>query len=205
MEVKESNRGSWLLTTVYASPQEPERKRLWDELQLMANEIRGEWMMVGDFNEIADPMEKKGGAKVDVNACRKFADWIQRCNLIDLGYIGTKFTWKGPQWEGLDRVFKRLDRALSNVEWRTRYPNAKVEVLVRSNSDHHPLLINLEPELINNRQMPFRFEAMWNLHPEFKGCVKENWNGNTDFHSSLFSLTNVLMRWNKDIFDNIHK
>ncbi|XLR37822.1 hypothetical protein S83_022482 [Arachis hypogaea] len=161
--------------------------------------------MVGDFNEIADPMEKKGGTKVNVNACRKFVDWIQRCNLIDLGYIGTKFTWKGPQWEKLDRVFKRLDRALSNVEWRTRYLNAKVEVLVRSNSNHHSLLINLEPELINNRQRPFCFEAMWNLHPKFKDCVKENWNGNTDLHSSLFSLTNMLMRWNKDIFGNIHK
>ncbi|XLR33415.1 hypothetical protein HN51_042693 [Arachis hypogaea] len=114
--------------------------------------INEEWLLVGNFNEIASPDEKKGGARVDINACRKFDGWIRSCGLIDLGYVGSKFTWKGPQWEGLERVFKRLDRALSNVAWRVKFLDAKVDILARSNSDYHPLLITPEPPQIQLRE-----------------------------------------------------
>ncbi|MCI20117.1 hypothetical protein A2U01_0041278 [Trifolium medium] len=37
--------------------------------------------------------------------------------LIDIGAMGTKFTWRGPLLNGHSRIFERLDRALSNDEW----------------------------------------------------------------------------------------
>ncbi|RYR59634.1 hypothetical protein Ahy_A05g025541 [Arachis hypogaea] len=46
-----------------------------------------------------------------------------------------RFTWKGLQWENLDRGFKRLDRAMSNADWRIKYPEEKLEVLARQFSD----------------------------------------------------------------------
>ncbi|QHO40548.1 Endonuclease/exonuclease/phosphatase family protein [Arachis hypogaea] len=98
----------------------------------------GEWLLVGDFNEIAMPNEKKGKRRIDSRGCKRFSNWIDNCALIDLGYIGSRFIWRGPQWEGLDRV-------LLNAYWRSRFPEARIDILARTRSDHHPLLINLEP------------------------------------------------------------
>ncbi|XP_052114078.1 uncharacterized protein LOC127745428 [Arachis duranensis] len=82
------------------------------------------------------------------------------CGLIDLGFMGSRYTWRGPKWEGLDRVFKKLDRALSNSSWRTRFDEAKVEILARTNLDHHPLLIKMANDPNSRRDRPFRFEAI---------------------------------------------
>ncbi|XLR40135.1 hypothetical protein S83_024842 [Arachis hypogaea] len=137
--------------------------------------MSGDWMLVGDFNEIAYVSEKKGDSRSDLNACQMFKNWINDCSLIDLSFVGTKFTWRGPQWEGHERVFKRLERALVNANWRIRFSEAKVDIFPRTNSDHYPILFNTQPREYNRRECPFCFEAMWNLHSEFKNFVKQNW------------------------------
>ncbi|RYQ82474.1 hypothetical protein Ahy_B10g101061 [Arachis hypogaea] len=132
-------RQQWFFAAIYASPHENTRRNLWGTLRSLVDNIRGEWLLAGDFNEIACPSEKKRGGRVDSGNCRRFSEWIDNCSLIDLGYIGTRFTWRGPKWEGLDRIFKRLDRALSDVNWRTRFPEARIDVPTRTKSDYHPL------------------------------------------------------------------
>ncbi|XP_016173926.1 uncharacterized protein LOC107616488 [Arachis ipaensis] len=132
-----------------------------------------DWLLLGDFNEIACPSEKKGGGRTDTQACRKFANWINNCSLIYLGHVGTKYTWRGPKWEGQERVFKRPDRALANAPWRTSYPEARVDVLTRIQSDHHPIMVSLEPPNSRTSNRPFRYEAMWRLHPEFPEFIQE--------------------------------
>ncbi|RYR21545.1 hypothetical protein Ahy_B03g066852 [Arachis hypogaea] len=74
----------------------------------------------------SDEGEKKGGARVDLHACRRFKGWIEICKLIDLGYTGSKFTWVGDIRDSMDRVFKRLDKAYSHVEWRIMFPEARI-------------------------------------------------------------------------------
>lgn len=86
-------------------------------------------MLVGDFNVIAGPHEQRGGITVDLFKCKNFINWMSSCKLMDLGSIGSRFTWRGPQWQGYDRIFKRLDRALCNVEWRLRFSDAFVSTL----------------------------------------------------------------------------
>lgn len=71
--------------------------------------------MVGVFNEITSADEKIGGSPVDTNRCNLFAQWINRCRLMDVEYVGSHFIWKGPMRDGLDRVLKHFDRALCNV------------------------------------------------------------------------------------------
>ncbi|RYQ95392.1 hypothetical protein Ahy_B08g090662 isoform B [Arachis hypogaea] len=167
--------------------------------------MAGDWLVAGDFNEIKEASEKKGGAAVNIRACNIFSNWINSCRLIDLGFVGPRFTWKGPKWEGQDRVFKRLDRALSNHFWRTRFHKATTEVLTRTNSDHHPILIQ-NVKLINGEgKKPFRFEAMWTHHPDFQHCLKDSWNRDNTLPSALRNLKNDLLKWNKDIFGNIFK
>ncbi|RYR49329.1 hypothetical protein Ahy_A07g035787 [Arachis hypogaea] len=153
---------------VYACPQETLRKDLREKLFNLAQNMGRPWMLVGDFNDIDYEYEKKEGARVDTNACRRFQNWVNKCNLVDLGYVGSKFTWKGAQREGIERVFKRIDRALANTDWRRNFGDARVEVLLRVNSDHHPFLVRLKLERLDLGDKLFRFEIMWRTHPSFK-------------------------------------
>ncbi|RYR27722.1 hypothetical protein Ahy_B01g051758 [Arachis hypogaea] len=203
MEVTHENNHSWMLTAIYASPQERNRRSLWSELRTIATGMSKAWLLVGGFNEIMCASEKKGGGRTDLHACAKFKKWIDDCCLIDLGYIGSKFTWKGPVWEGMERVFKRLDRALCNADWRTKFAEAKVDVLTRMRSDHHPLLVILNPQLASRYERPFRYEAMWITHPEYKETVRQNWNYEKSLDNTLIALSTNLSRWNKEAFGHV--
>ncbi|XLR45110.1 hypothetical protein S83_029770 [Arachis hypogaea] len=151
------------------------RKELWEQLTQIGNDMREPWVLIGDFNEIADPTEKKGGSKNNSQECRRFKERMDECKLMDLWFIGNKYTWKGAARDGLERVFKRLDKALSNLDWRITFSEARIKVLPRINSDHHHLLARTCPNRIDTGIKPFRYEAMWEAHPEFKNYVKASW------------------------------
>ncbi|KAK2384195.1 hypothetical protein QL285_071565 [Trifolium repens] len=129
---------SWNFTAVYASPREEIRNEGWHKLKNISQNVVLGWMMAEDFNDIISQEEKKGGAPVSTRRCNNFLDNINVCGLIDLGAVGSKFTWRGPLLDGQDRIFERLDGALSNDEWRLMFPEAIVKVLPRIDfSDHY--------------------------------------------------------------------
>ncbi|KAI9083412.1 hypothetical protein K1719_034626 [Acacia pycnantha] len=152
-----------LFTAVYASPNEQRRHRAWDRLLHLSLEITEPWLLVGDYNDIKSPLEQKGGGRVNEARCRGFNSWIQNCNLIDLQASGPFFTWKGPQWEGLERVYKRLDRCLCNVAWQTQFQDADIRIIPRVCSDHHPILVKLESEQRRSKVIPFDLRQLGKL------------------------------------------
>ncbi|XP_072074464.1 uncharacterized protein [Arachis hypogaea] len=205
MEIENNQRRTWSLTAVYASPQEAQRKEMWELLHNISRNMNLPWLMIDDFNDIAEQSEKKGGGENDAYACRRFRGWIDKCNLIDVGYSGSRFTWKGGIREGQERVYKRLDRALCNSEWRTNFSNAFVEVLPRIQSDHHPLLLHTRPETSIHGERPFKYEAMWNTHEDLPNVIKSAWNNEYDFPVALNNLTESLKKWNNETFGNIFR
>ncbi|RYQ81303.1 hypothetical protein Ahy_Scaffold1g107268 [Arachis hypogaea] len=105
----------------------------------------------------------------------------------------------------MERVFKRLDRGLANAEWRRRYMNARVDILPRVNSDHHPLLVNLTPGMRLLGERPFRFEVMWKTHPSFNEFIEKTWTNDTPLPRALESLTEALKSWNLEVFGNVFR
>lgn len=85
------------------------------------------------------------------------------CNLLDLGCVVSRFTWKGPKWDGRQRVFRRLYRAIVNSHWRLRYPNA--------------------------HQHPFRFIAAWLDHERFPDLLLCSWKEDKNIVQNLQGLT----------------
>ncbi|PKI49687.1 hypothetical protein CRG98_029932 [Punica granatum] len=118
--------GRWLpwITAVYGHPTKSVRRELLTDLKRISTEINEEWLVIGDFNEITDTMEKIGGAPTNPMACLKFREVLEFCSLLDLGSNGPRLTWKGPVVGGYDHVYKQLDRAVSNASWRTLYSEA---------------------------------------------------------------------------------
>jgi hypothetical protein len=207
LNVKYGDDREWFFTPIYASPHEDSRRFMWDDLKRIASNISHEWLVAGDFNDIMSPMEKKGGAEASIRKCNLFRDRVDGCHLIDIGAVGSKYTWRGPIYQGGCRIYERLDRALCNDIWRLRFPEAIVKVLMRVEfSDHHPLLICPYGTGTARHYNNFRFESAWLVDNAYDELVTNNWDGNVDIHSNLSNLTTTLQKWNYNFFQRvIHK
>ena len=91
---------SFLLTTVYASPNFNKRKFFWNYLQNLANVVSLPWVLLGDFNDMISDDEKMEGLPVNRNRISAFRNCMDKCGLIDIGFEGPYFTWtnKSPVW-----------------------------------------------------------------------------------------------------------
>ncbi|XP_055835039.1 uncharacterized protein LOC129903500 [Solanum dulcamara] len=148
-----------LVTIVYAKCTQNERLDLWDSLEDLSTSVNIPWMIGGDFNAITSEEEKYGGLPVTINEIMDFRVCIQNCGMSDLGFRGSKFTWWNGQ-NGEDCIFKRLDRCLGNQLLQTKYSNVDIKHLIRSGSDHAPMLISYTGD---NRSIkkPFKFLNFW--------------------------------------------
>jgi len=70
---------------------------------------------------------------------------------------------------------KRLDKALSNLEWQTAFPEAYVENLCCFHFDHNPIILRYgrRPSLVGGR--PFKFEVVWTTHPNYQEVICNAW------------------------------
>ncbi|XP_061366452.1 uncharacterized protein LOC133309676 [Gastrolobium bilobum] len=191
---------SFLLTVVCANPREEICEAVWTDLKRISDNVVGPWVMMGDFNEIAYVKERIGGSPVNVIKCQKFSKLLNDCNTMDLGCRGSDFTWKGPKWLHLDRVYKRLDRICANAQWRTAFGEAVVKSLPRLNSYHNPLLLTLFPKESSWKERPFRFLVSRQDHITFSLLLKFIWNSYRKINLSLMELIEPLKSWNKRVF-----
>ncbi|XP_061352790.1 uncharacterized protein LOC133297639 [Gastrolobium bilobum] len=187
-------------TAIYASPHVTSRQVLWEELKHIGRSMDESWLLTGDFNEIALASEKRGRGPVDINKCNLFANVLNSCGVMDLGGGGNRFTWKGPKFLNLDRVYKRLDRAVGNEGWRAIFEEDDVLVLPRLFSDHNPILVRLGKEYSCWRERPFRYLAAWQYDDRFIPFLKASWKPDVGLVDNLVSLVPMLKDWNKNVF-----
>ena len=84
---------SWIFSTVYASPRFEERSILWNNLSALVELHSMAWVIAGDFNEPLVEEDKFGGRAVSMNRSLQFKDCLDKCNMVDLGFSGLRFTW----------------------------------------------------------------------------------------------------------------
>ncbi|RYR03897.1 hypothetical protein Ahy_B06g083303 [Arachis hypogaea] len=159
---------------------DPKGSDMGKEISLEGDEMQLEYVIeeANGFSGGGDLGRKKGGGRMDVRACQRFKEWMNACSLIDLGYIGTKFTWRG--------LYGREEIGCLNG-W-IEFGEARVDVLTRTNSDHHPLLVTIELQNQKGRNKPFRFE----MHPEYEEFVNQKWDRGASLNQALVMLMNDL-------------
>ncbi|XP_059289936.1 uncharacterized protein LOC132043485 [Lycium ferocissimum] len=196
-----------LLTVVYAKCDEQLRETLWDELRLIASNSNSPWMVVGDFNCILAPEEKKGGTIHRMSKSMPLLNCMMDCSLEDAGYIGSTYTWcngRGPR----HRVWERLDRALTNQLWNHKFPYTTVTHLVRTGSDHAPLMLEISHSWAKYKKY-FKFLNLWTEEPDFLDIVKDAWAIETvgtpmwKFHLKLKNTCKKLSEWSRNTLGNI--
>nr|XP_016492994.1 PREDICTED: uncharacterized protein LOC107812412 [Nicotiana tabacum] len=153
--------------------------------------------------------EKIGGLPVHSHEYEDFAFCVNSYELFDQGYKGSPFTW----WNGrpnAECIFKRLDRIFVNMQFQSMLPTIEVEHLIRTGSDHAPLLMTCG-EQTSNFIKPFRFLNFWTEHATFMEVVRQNWEvvfiGDPFlmFKNKLKKVKIALSKWSKDTFGDIFK
>ncbi|XP_030948980.1 uncharacterized protein LOC115972893 [Quercus lobata] len=84
---------SWILSAVYASPRLEERTIFWNNLATVAKSHNLPWVIAGDFNEPLNSNDKFGGRENSITRSLLFKECLDKCNMIDLGFLGLRFTW----------------------------------------------------------------------------------------------------------------
>ena len=95
--------GSWCFPAIYASPRFYERYILWDNLVKVAEVNTIPWVVTEDFDEMLLNSEKFGGRLVSTHRSLLFKEYIDTCNLVDIGFSAPKYTWTNKR-EVLDLI-----------------------------------------------------------------------------------------------------
>ncbi|KAL0912821.1 hypothetical protein M5K25_016230 [Dendrobium thyrsiflorum] len=141
----------------------------------------------GDFNTIYIPSERLGGSRPLVHSMDDFNNMIMDCNLVDIGYTGSNFTWN------LANLWQRLDWVLSN------------DSLINSFSSMH---LNSSSLAVN-----FHFQNIWLLDSSFMDIVKDNWQAPLFPNNSIFGMNRLWLKlkklkykfnwWHRNVFKDI--
>ncbi|KAK7852451.1 hypothetical protein CFP56_039082 [Quercus suber] len=147
---------SWIFFAVYASPRFEERSILWNNLSALAELHNMAWVIAGEFNEPLVEDDKFGGRTVSMNRSLQFKDCLDKCNMVDLGFSGPRFTWSNGRELSM-LIQERIDRFFVNIVWYSNFPEAKVTHLTRCHSDHCPVLLETTQHFQLQLPKPFRF------------------------------------------------
>lgn len=144
-----------------------------------------------------------GGGVFTTTRVSAFADNLDTCGLLDIEYFGSNFTWMG-HYRGGKRVARKLDKGVRDLSWRMAFPKATIEHLVHRHSDHNPLFLRCGNNVSTREGRPFRFQAAWCTHDDYKTVVQNAWEKDCDnIHSALLNVCEDSIIFNKEVFGNL--
>lgn len=133
------------------------------------------WLVCGDFNGIFYASEKIRGVPREEGRMEMFSDALRSCDLVDVGYSGSWFTWeRGNSMH--TNIQERLNKGFANDLWVGLFPKMGLHHLPTSASDHCPLLLDLHVRNRPSKAHNFRFEVWWMVEKSFAREVSFLWN-----------------------------
>ncbi|KAA3461056.1 Exo_endo_phos domain-containing protein [Gossypium australe] len=122
VEVQDEECGAkWRLTGFYGRPDGRHRAVSWNLLRQLNYDHNTPWVVLGDFNEIANSFEKKGGRLRSERQMMDFRMALEDCNLNDLGFTSRWFTWERGRFFTTN-IRERLDRGVTTLKWMELNP-----------------------------------------------------------------------------------
>ncbi|KAF8029778.1 hypothetical protein BT93_E2262 [Corymbia citriodora subsp. variegata] len=206
-ELKFLNSGIVLtLSVAYGEHTFVARRPLWHHLINLSLTLKeSPWMVAGDFNAIRDSSDRMGSPDIWIPAFDEFKDCLDQAELIDLRYVGFRYTWSTSS--GINRKQRKIDRVLVNNHWCMVFSFSEASFLAPGISDHSPMVVRILAPA--SRRTPFKFFNFWLTHPEFSSLVDQAWGvhvtGSPMFklYTRLKILKGRLKCLNRDNFSDI--
>ena len=83
-----------IISGVYAPAQVSQKDDFWNMLLQMNDVVDLPWCLIGDFNELAAPSEKKGGTTYPQSKFLRLNHFLDHINASSAPFKGPAFTWK---------------------------------------------------------------------------------------------------------------
>lgn len=129
----------WHGTFVYGEPRVHDRHLMWELLRRIKPRSAAPWVMVGDFNETMWSFKHFSNRRCPPKQMLDFREVLSYCDLHDLSFTGVPWTYDNKQ-DGDRNVKVRLDRVVASPSWSSWFPDARLQHLTSSRSDHCPIL-----------------------------------------------------------------
>ena len=133
------------------------------------------WLLIRDLNTIlTDSEHRERNFDNYANKSMVLNSFLPGDHLVDLGFIGPKFTWCNGQ-SGLARRWATLDKFPANTEWISHFEYYANKHLARTLSDHSMLFLKARLFAYRKSRI-FRFDNYW---LDYSGCheaVINAWN-----------------------------
>jgi len=113
-----------IVVNVYAPCDQKEKLVLWDALTTLKQQYHAmAWCFCGDFNAVRRDDERNGvrGCSRQKKEIDNFNCFIENNGLIDIPFVGKKYTWFKPN----GTAKSRLDRIMVSEEWLQRWLASK--------------------------------------------------------------------------------
>ncbi|GJV49022.1 RNA-directed DNA polymerase, eukaryota [Tanacetum coccineum] len=167
--------GSWipnnmeiLIISVYAPQSQVEKRSLWSYITSLLSRWNGEYMVLGDFNEVRFERERMGSV-FNSQGASEFNNFILNSGLVDIQLEGYSFTWAHPSASKMSK----LDRFLVSEGLISLFPSMSAICLDRHLSDHRPIL--LRDVIADYGAIPFRLYHSWLGWEGFDQMVSNVW------------------------------
>lgn len=146
---------------------------------MLANLSSYPWCCFGDFNGSMHMHEKHRGSNQNLNIVVDFREAVQTCNLVDIWYKGSSFTWSNRRY-GPHFIEERLDRFLYSKNWRSKFHDTTTTNLANWVSDHCPIILEVKERGAGSKYVSRSFsrdhyEDMWSSYKICNSIVKDEW------------------------------
>jgi endonuclease/exonuclease/phosphatase family metal-dependent hydrolase len=124
---------------VYGPQSTQEKIQFLEELAERRALCPGAWLVIGDFNMILRASEKNY-ENLDHPNMARFREFVNEQELRECFMHGRTFTWSN---ERRRPTMTKIDRALLSVDWDLMFPDAMLQAITSSVSDHAPLHLSM--------------------------------------------------------------
>lgn len=104
---------------------------------------------------------------------RELQEFSAATMVTDMKFSGQLYTWGDRKGEGA--LFCKLDRAMVNDLWLTKFSNSECIFQVPDSSDHSPGVVRLGNEG-QHMAYPFKYCIVWSTDDRFQEIVREAWD-----------------------------
>lgn len=112
---------------IYASNQLEARRTLWRDMKIMASSIKGQWMVLGNFNDILTIKDIIGGNLVHESEFADMEEMKSQTSLFEHETKGVHFTWTNKH--SSNTLYSRIYKVICNRDWFIAYLNCEIKVL----------------------------------------------------------------------------